>query len=138
MQAPSADFSASPELEKLFEKLIKAVEGLKGSFSSGINVQFPTLNFKDMFKNPFKGLGDRISKQFDKFGDVLKAPFIKLGDMFKNPFKGLGDRISAQFGKFGDVIKAPFKKLGDGLGKMFGFRKKSPEEKMADMSSENL
>ena len=46
MQAPSADFSASPELEKLFEKLIKAVEGLKGSFSSGINVQFPTLNFE--------------------------------------------------------------------------------------------
>ena len=135
MKAPAADFSASPELEKLFEKLIKAVEGLKGSFSSGINVQFPTLNFKDMFKNPFKGLGDRISKQFDKFGDVLKAPFKKLGDMFKNPFKGLSDKISAQFGKFGDVIKAPFKKLGDGLGKMFGFRKKSPEEKMADMSS---
>ena len=134
MKAPAADFSASPELEKLFEKLIKAVEGLKGSFSSGINVQFPTLNFKDMFKNPFKGLGDRISKQFDKFGDVLKAPFKKLGDMFKNPFKGLGDRISAQFGKFGDVLKAPFKKLGDGLGKMFGFRKKSPEEKTADLS----
>ena len=101
MKAPAADFSASPELEKLFEKLIKAVEGLKGSFSSGINVQFPTLNFKDMFKNPFKGLSDRISKKFDKFGDVLKAPF---------------------------------KKLGEGLGKMFGFRKKSPEEKTADLS----
>ena len=75
MNAPPADFSASPELEKLFDKLIKAVEGLKGSFSTGINIKFPTLNFKDMFKNPFKGLGDRISKQFDKFGDVLKAPF---------------------------------------------------------------
>ena len=131
MQAPTADFTASPELEKLFDKLIKAVEGLKGSFSSGINVQFPTLNFKDMFKNPFKGLSDRISKKFDKFGDVLKAPFKKLGDGFGN----LSNRISAQFGKFGDVLKAPFKKLGDGLGKMFGFRKKSPEEKMADMSS---
>ena len=73
MQAPPADFSASPELKKSFEKLQQAVEGLKGSFSSGINVQFPTLNFKDMFKNPFKGLSDRISKKFDKLAfDVLQ------------------------------------------------------------------
>ena len=106
-QAPPADFSASPELEKRFDKLIKSVEGLKGSFSSGINVQFPTLNFKDMFKNPFKGLGDRISKQFDKFGDVLKAPFKKLGE-------GLGKMFG--FGK-----KSPEEKMADMSSKLIDF-----------------
>ena len=37
-------------------------------FHPVFNVQFPTLNFKDMFKNPFKGLGalSGIQTVFDK------------------------------------------------------------------------
>ena len=126
MNAPPADFSASPELEKLFEKLIKSVEGLKGSFSSGINIQFPTLNFKDMFKNPFKGLSDRISKQFDKFGDVLKAPFKKLGEglgkMFgfgkKSPEEKMADMSSKTYRLLFRVVRPLVKNIRDDLRKV--------------------